>query len=168
MKGKLIFEETQTFRGTWTWYLIIGVALIAIGGAIMSFFFTHEIEGYVSTIIATLITIAVLALLSVSKLTVCIDEHALYYKYPPFARNEKKIRKEDVEEMYVRKYRAIWEYGGYGYRFRFRSGRALNVSGNMGLQLVLKNGKRVLIGTQKSDLMETAVKKLWENWKANG
>ena len=41
-------------------------------------------------------------------------------------------------------------YGGWGVRF-IRSGRAYTVSGNLGVQLELSNGKGLLIGTQDPD-----------------
>lgn len=44
------------------------------------------------------------------------------------------------------------DYGGWGFRFGlFGKGRALNVSGNKGIQLVLTDGTRLLIGTNKPD-----------------
>lgn len=150
------------------WYLVIGIAILAIGGTTLSLMQGVDSDGIIGLVLATLVTGGVILLLYFSKLYVTIDQHALYYRYPPFVNIEKKITKEDVDEMYVRKYRPIWEYGGYGYRFRFRSGRALSVAGNVGLQLVKKNGKRVLIGTQKPELMKQAVRRLKENWGING
>ena len=168
MKGKLIFEERQTFLGSWMWYLVLSVTTISVVGTIIMGVLSGEQEGYVGAIIATIVTIFVLLILGTSKLVVTIDHHAIYYQYTPFINKEKVITKEDTEEVYVRKYSPISEYGGYGFRFSFRSGRALNISGNMGLQLVMKNGKKLLIGTKKPELLETAVTKLKENWNMNG
>ncbi|MBJ2175825.1 hypothetical protein JBL43_16340 [Aureibaculum sp. A20] len=57
----------------------------------------------------------------------------------------------DISKVYVRKYNAITEYGGWGFRgYIFKTGgKAFNVMGNKGIQIVLKNGKKMLIGTQK-------------------
>jgi hypothetical protein len=51
----------------------------------------------------------------------------------------------------------IIEYGGWGIRKTFSGkGTAYNVKGKNGLQLVFKNGDRLLIGTQKAEeLKET-------------
>ena len=168
MKGRLIFEETQTFRNTWTWYLIIGITVFAVGGSIVMALMSGKSEGFVGSTIATLVTFAVLAMLGAAKLHVAIDSNTIYYRFPPFVNSEKSIHRDDLEEIYVRKYKALLEYGGYGYRFRFRSGRALNVAGNNGLQLILKNGKKILIGTQRPELMESAVRKFKENPEMNG
>ena len=52
--------------------------------------------------------------------------------------------------MEIREYKPIMEYGGWGIR-GFGSNRALNIKGKIGLQLVFKNGQKLLIGTQKAD-----------------
>jgi hypothetical protein len=73
----------------------------------------------------------------------------------PFQFKYNEISWNDVLTIEVRKYKPIREYGGWGYRFSFKNGKAYNISGNMGLQIVLKNGDKILIGTQKPDeLME--------------
>lgn len=168
MKGKIIFKEEQSFVGTWMWYLVIGISLFSVGGTILSLLQNPDNEGVIGLVIAAVVTGGIILLFSTSKLYISIDQEAIYYRYPPFVNNEKKITKADVDEIYVRKYRPIREYGGYGYRFRFRSGRAMNVAGNMGLQLNLKNNKRILIGTQKPEAMEQAVRRLKENWGIDG
>jgi hypothetical protein len=53
-----------------------------------------------------------------------------------------------IEKYEVITYDPILDYGGWGIKYN-RHGKAYNVSGNKGLQLYLKNGKRILIGTQK-------------------
>jgi hypothetical protein len=63
-----------------------------------------------------------------------------------------------VASIEVRKYSPIKEYGGWGFRYGFKNGKAYNISGNMGLQLILKNGDRILIGTQKPEELETYLK----------
>jgi hypothetical protein len=170
VKGKIIFEETQSFVGTWLWYLILGVSVLVIVGIGIAMIapISGSNEEWIAMIISIMVLTAVIALLTAAKLKVSIDSRSIYYRFAPFVNREKKLAKDDIKEIYVRKYRPIWEYGGWGYRFRFRSGRALNVAGNMGLQLILKNGKKVLIGTQKPELMKTAVKHLKENWEMNG
>lgn len=168
MKGKLIFKEEQSFVGTWMWYLVIGISVVSVGGTAVGLVFKHDTEGYVGLIIAAIVTIGLVLLFYTSKLSVSIDQDNLYYRFPPFVSGEKLLSQGDIKEMYVRKYKPIMEYGGWGYRFRFRSGRAMNVAGDVGLQLVLKNGKKLLIGTQKPEAMKEAVRRLKENWGLNG
>lgn len=168
MKGKLLFKEEQSFVGTWMWYLVIGISLLSVGGTAVGFIFTSDSEGVIGLVIAALATGGIVVLFYTSKLHVSIDQEHLYYRYPPFVNSEKTISKDDIKEIYVRKYSPISEYGGWGYRFRFRSGRAMNITGDLGLQLVLKNDKKLLIGTQKPEAMKDAVRRLKENWGLDG
>lgn len=168
MKGKLLFEEKQTFRGTLLWYILGTTSILSAVGISVYAIYSKGSEGYLATAIVCSSVLVVLLILGASKLSVSIDSSAIYYRYPPFVNSEKTIRKDEIDEAFVRKYRPISEYGGYGFRHSFRSGRALNISGDIGLQLVLKNGKRLLIGTQQPDQIGAALKKLHENWNMNG
>lgn len=74
----------------------------------------------------------------------------------------RQVAPEAIDHYELRKYKAKREYGGYGVRRRRRSGQAYIVSGNIGLQLYLKNGRKLLIGTQKKQAVESAMKKMME------
>jgi hypothetical protein len=52
----------------------------------------------------------------------------------------------------------LWEYGGWGIRYSW-NGIAYNTKGNMGLQIVMNTGKRILIGTQKPEELAAYLKK---------
>ena len=89
------------------------------------------------------------------KLKTRIDEKGIHYQFIPFHFSMKLILWSDLEKAYVRKYDAISEYGGWGMKgglfWRKSKGIAYNVNGDLGLQLELKNGKKILIGTQKEN-----------------
>ena len=53
----------------------------------------------------------------------------------------------------------ISEYLGWGIRAG-SNGKAYNVKGNIGLQLVLKNDKRVLFGTQQPNELQKAIDRI--------
>ena len=61
-----------------------------------------------------------------------------------------------MSQYQTRQYKPIREYGGWGIRYG-RGGKAYNVSGNKAVQLVLKNGKRLLIGSQRPDKLVEAI-----------
>ena len=71
------------------------------------------------------------------------------------------IERDKIRKIYVRKYKPIWEYLGWGIRFG-PSGRAYNTMGKIGLQLELKNGRKILIGTQKKEELKEIIQKLKE------
>lgn len=78
-------------------------------------------------------------------------EKGVYYRYIPFQFKTHEITWDKVDSAYVREYSPVHEYGGWGFRGSRKYGNAINLNGDMGLQLVFKNGKRLLIGTQKPE-----------------
>jgi len=62
---------------------------------------------------------------------------------------EVEIAVEAMSQAMVRQYSAIREYGGWGIRVNRFNGRAYNVFGDQGVQLILANGTPLLIGTQR-------------------
>jgi uncharacterized membrane protein YobD (UPF0266 family) len=171
MKGKLLFKEEQQFRNTWMFYLIIGISLVLLAGVLVSLLNEDSItDGLVALAITIVVLGGVIGIFISSKLTITLDDKYIYYRFPPFVLKEQKLGNEDIQELFVRKYNPILEYGGWGYRvtfFRFR-GKALNVAGNQGLQIIKFDNKRLLLGTQKPKEMEKAIQKLKENWGRNG
>lgn len=106
--------------------------------------------------IGILFAISVSWLLSMVRLETIITDGFIAYRLYPLQIHFREIRKSEVVEAYIRKYKPIVEYGGWGLRFG-RSGRAVNLRGNWGVQLVFKSGRKLLIGTGQVDLMQRAL-----------
>lgn len=90
------------------------------------------------------------------KLETRVRRDGLYVRVFPFHTDYKKFTAESLSEYYVCKYRPLLEYGGWGIRFG-KSGKAYNMRGNKGVQLVFKDGKRLLIGSQRPDELAEAM-----------
>ncbi len=88
-----------------------------------------------------------------------IDEAGIHYRLFPLQIKTRDIKWHEIEKLEIRKYKALREFGGYGIRIGFSS-RAINVRGDTGIQITFKNGKRLLIGTQKPQKIEEVLKKL--------
>ena len=109
-------------------------------------------------------------------LTTYINEEGILIRLFPFFVKWISFPWDIISKAYIRTYRPIKEYGGWGIRhpsgmFRFNIIRikglrnnpnnvAYNMSGNIGLQLELINGKRVLIGTRRPVELEEVLRKL--------
>jgi hypothetical protein len=98
-----------------------------------------------------LLCVLVLALRLVTE----VDEGGVRILLTPLA--HRRIRPDEIDAAYVRTYRPLWEYGGWGIRWGW-AGRAYNARGNRGVQLVLKDGARVLIGSQQPDELLSAIR----------
>ncbi len=91
-----------------------------------------------------------------------VDAEGVHYRFFPFQGNYKMKKWDEIEKAYVRHYKPMYEYGGWGIR-GWGNDKALNVSGNVGLQLELKNGDKLLIGTQKEEEMKNTVVLFFRN-----
>jgi hypothetical protein len=94
------------------------------------------------------------------RLDVDIDEVKITYRYKPFHVKPRIIYWDDVSDFYVRNYKPMREYGGHGLQRKMKYGRAFTVSGKNGLQLILKDGKKILFGTQKPQELERIIGKM--------
>ncbi len=160
----IIFREEQKF-GLWLrWvvYLSMGLAAGISFFALIKEFDGQsppEIWGVVLAVIGgVVVPIVIAALFILLKLQTEVRPDGLYVRYFPFHIHFKRFAAEDLSEYYARRYKPIREYGGWGIRCSLRNGKAYNVSGNRGVQLVFNNGKKLLIGSQKPDELEAAIR----------
>jgi hypothetical protein len=164
--ASLHFYEKQNFRQWWIWIILVLAFLIPIGIFIGDFQNqkqqVFEPSALTGLMFSSIIVFFVLMLLYLANLETEIDEYLISYKFFPFHFSHKKIYWEDVDRAYVCKYSPIGDFGGWGLRYSFRKGKAFNVSGNMGLQIILKTGKKILFGTQKQSELDELMKHLYE------
>jgi hypothetical protein len=163
---ELIFREEQRFALWLRWLMALSMALVVL----LSIFPLTKIppeQGHpeilpiILLIVAgVFVPIAIALLFWLLKLETEVRPDGLYVRYFPFHIHFKKFTADDLSEYYARQYKPIREYGGWGIRCSFRKGKAYNVSGNKGVQLVFKNGKRLLIGSQRAEELEEAIRSI--------
>jgi hypothetical protein len=155
-----LYKESQRFTQWWMWALMILGTAAFVYALAQSGAFSGQDEPGAETA-ATLALVGLLlaiALFVGMRLDIQINESAVYYRFFPFQRRFKFCEWSEVESVDIREYKPLTEYGGWGIRFKLRGkGWAYSVSGNKGLQLELKNGKRLLLGTQRPDDMERVI-----------
>jgi hypothetical protein len=155
----ILFIEKQQFRQPWLWVLLMVFCLFTLWGFIQQIILgipwgsNPAPDGLL--FFFTLLPFGLLWLFGIMSLKTEITNEEIRVSFFPFFR--RSIKWEDIEEAYVRQYKPLAEYGGWGVRVSHK-GLAYNVSGKMGLQLVLKKGKkRILIGTQLPDELQRVV-----------
>ncbi len=168
---KVYFKEEQRFNQWWIKLIMIIVvigALVPVYYEAIVQFTTGKPVGknpmsneglLVFTFVVTLVIIGATSMIFFLKMTTIIDESGIHIVFKPFIRHL-TIKPGEISNWEVRKYNPVKEYGGWGYRFGRKSGTAYNVSGNIGLQLYLKKGRKILIGTQRPDAIKRAMEKL--------
>lgn len=154
-KTNLFFEEEQQFRQFWIW-ILIGVTLLSISPLwiklIRKIISANPPDStlIILNLIMTPIVLGLCFLMYSAKLVVRLDQAGIFYQFFPFHLKEKVIVWSEIKRAYVRQYRPIAEYGGWGVRWG-NNGKAYNVSGNQGLQIELTNGRKILFGTQSPE-----------------
>jgi len=106
------------------------------------------------------VPIAITALFLLLKLQTEVRTDGIYVRFFPFHINFKQFARENLSDCYARQYKPIREYGGWGIRYSIRNGKAYNVSGDKGVQLVFNTGKKLLIGSQNPEQLEAAIRSI--------
>jgi hypothetical protein len=150
MDSAILFSERQRFRQIWIWLF-----LLVLDGYLLFKLFKHPTHSQPFNkdfLVPAIVVLVVTVLFSVLRLDTQIREDGVYVRFFPVRLHFRKYPWEDIEKIFIRKYSPLIEYGGWGIRFSLSGkGRALNISGNKGIQLVFSNQARLLIGTNKPE-----------------
>ncbi len=157
------FNETQYFRQKWLWAIIIFFPAFSLYGIYEQIIIGNPVGSQpISDTgliwFTVLIGLGLPYLFFIMKLKTRVSEKGLHYQFFPIHLKEHVISFEDISSFKARNYSPLKEFGGWGIRWGFE-GKAYNVSGEKGLQLMLKNDRKILFGSQKAKEFEKAMKK---------
>lgn len=159
----LIFREEQKFA-LWLRLLVVLVLALVFLHGISSLRTTDSEQSsfhLIANVLRIYLPIVIAALFWLLRLETEVRLDGLYVRYFPFHIRFRKFSPDDLSEFYSRQYKPIREYRGWGIRYSLTGkGKAYNVSGNEGVQLVFKNGKRLLIGSQRAQELEQAIRSI--------
>lgn len=151
------FQEIQKLK-LWWLYVLLGIEAIIIlsilfldkGGMSMQ----DLKDVYFLPIFSILFPFIIVYFVTQNSLQLSINETAITYRYWPFTK-QKTIKWMDINKLYLRKYDAFSEYGGWGLRhklwFKFSDKAFIFNDKIVGMQLALNNNKKVLFSTDKPD-----------------
>ena len=166
MTSSTLIEEIQGPGKTGLSRFFLVTALLFLVAMAFSLFRNKGIITPTTTALFTgMVVLLTLSFFTGIRMISQIREDGIYVRYPPFQPSFSIYQWSEIQEIYIRDYHALQEYGGWGIRFGIMgvryggSGKAYIVSGNKGIQLILKNNARVLIGTQHPTDMETIIEK---------
>jgi hypothetical protein len=162
-----IYREEQKFALWLRWLVYISM----IAAVLLSIFALKKefagqnspdtTEVILAIIVGVGVPIAIAVLFVFLKLETEVRSDGLYVRFVPFHIRFRKFAPDDLSELYARQYKPIREYGGWGIRCGlFGRGGAYNVSGNKGVQLAFKSGRRLLIGSQRAEELEQAIRSI--------
>jgi hypothetical protein len=157
-----IFKEEQRFKQTWL-KVLLAISIVVPVIVVTKEYLAENSKITTNEFVLTLIGIAVsIAFIFFFKLKTRIDEKGIYYQFAPFHFKFKIVEWSEIKKVNVRTYDPIGEYGGWGLKGGFpwdkEKGKCVNISGDIGIQIEFKNGKKLLIGTQKKEEAKNVLK----------
>ena len=150
MEDKVLFYEKQRLRQWWLWLIVLSGIFVPLifdirkmmAAGVPQQQMIYSLLGYFACCIPVLLLICCI------KLETKITEKFVYARLFPLQISFRSYSFSEMSACYVRKYHPVREYGGWGLKGTFKN-RALNISGDQGLQMVFKNEKKLLIGTRR-------------------
>ena len=156
MESEIVYKEMQGFKQTLLRYIL--PVTLAVSLLIFIFQVITKQEYLRDALFATIVIALISYYLFSIRMETLIKTEGIYVRYSPFHRQYQFFSWENIHIISIRKYNPMLEYGGWGIRFGiFGCGKAYNVSGTIGIQLVFHNGSRLLIGTRAPREVSTAL-----------
>lgn len=161
------FSENQNFRKGWILIPMgLGLLIPLVGlyqqMVLQEAFGNHPMSNL--GLLALLLFIAALiGLIWYISLQTEIDARGIQMTMRPFV--QKHIPWSEVKTAELVNYGFV---GGWGIRQSFKYGTVYNIGGSDGLALVLKDGKKICIGTQKPIELQTVILEAWQKGWVEG
>ena len=159
MANVILFEEVQgATHSTVRFFRITGFLFIT--ALIFNLIRQHgTITNSTQILVVGAVICALVMMMGNIKMTTVIKDDGIYVSYKPFQPRFVKFEWSNIQNAYIRTVNPLVEYKGWGIKDG-PMGRGYLVAGTAGLQLELKDGTLILIGTQKPEEMEEAVKRM--------
>ncbi len=141
------FKESQNMFAIWLLFIMV---------PIIGFQMYQELSNPINLLSnpAILITAIIIVFFVFIRLKTNYTPEGIHVVFIPFIW-KKFIPWDDISNAYLRKY-SLSDFGGWGYRFG-KDGRAFTAKGDKGLQLVLKDNSKLLIGTQEPEEIQKII-----------
>ncbi|MHC4860788.1 MAG: DUF6141 family protein [Planctomycetota bacterium] len=153
------FREEQRLRQLWLWLLCLPIAALGWWAFLEQIVYGRPwgdkpAPDWVVVLIWLVFGIGLPAFLWGARMIVTVSADEIDVRWIPIWR--RRIPLDRIRTCEARRYRPIREYLGWGIRLG-PSGTAYSVSGDEGAQLVLDDGKRVLVGSKRAEELAEAV-----------
>ena len=162
-KQPIDFYECQSRKPLLVWVVLIGINLVFISGFVWQILlgntFGNNPMPNVGLVILTVAIFIFSVIVLISTLKTFIDNDGIAIRFFPFILKPSFYSWSDIEDLQIVKNRNTIEYRGWGVRKSYNK-KEVTVSGRYRLLLILKNKKKIFIGTQMPDEIETIIKKI--------
>ena len=148
-KSEILFEEIQQFtKAPVREFIKILMGIVFIALAVSLALQKGRMTDYNRLLIIFLPILLVANFILGSKLITQVRTDGIYVRFPPWQSKFSQYNWIDIAEVFVKDYKPMQEFMGWG--IRYAPGKiGFIVSGNSCIEIVFKNGNRVLITTQR-------------------
>jgi hypothetical protein len=156
-----LFHEEQRFQ-IWMFWVPIAIVVGLVWYELYQQVFkgnpsgSHPIPDWAAWTLAIVFGIGLPVFGYLLRLITEVRPDALILRVFPFRGT--RVPVGEIEEAETRDYSAQQEYSGWGVKNTRRSGRAYTAFGTKGVQLVLADGDRLLVGSQKAAELAAALR----------
>ena len=156
----LRFREVQKFRQWWIWLVVYGIVALMWWGFVEQIILgrpwgTKPAPDWMLWLTWLLFGIGFPIFFHRVRLIVEVDDQGVRVRYPPFTTRQFDFA--DIEHIEARSYKPVKEYGGWGIKGWSLNRIAYNVSGRQGVDLTLRDGRQVMLGSQKPAELAAAI-----------
>lgn len=159
---KVLFHERQYFRQAAIWILVAATDLVVVASLV--YMLTMEQDSADQAALwaiygSLLLCLVMTGMFLRSCLEVKVTTSGIHYRFTLFQRKPRLLEPAMVRQWVIRDIRPVMEFGGFGIR-KSKNGTAYLVSGKKAVIFDLNDGKKLVIGTQKPDALESALRQL--------
>lgn len=158
------FSEVQKFGQSWIRVLFGVVFGLLLFTCVYQLIYQAYIFSFAALALMGLLLTLLLLFIRKAHLHTKINNAGVSYRFFPFQLTYRHIAWEQIEEIYVREFDALIEYGGWGARYSSR-GNAYIISGRYGLQMELVDERNILISTHRPIELERIILQLAYNYE---
>lgn len=156
LSAPVIYREVQHFRQSWLWLVVLLPTILAWVAFVQQIVRARPIgddplPDWGVWLLWILIGLGLPLLFGLLRMVVEVTPEELTIHYRPFSR--RTISLSEVTKADARRYNAIKEYGGWGVKGWSRDKMAYNVSGDRGVELTLRDGRSVMVGSRRAEEM---------------
>lgn len=146
--GKTLFQETQSFRQSWVWIVVLGSLALPLIILLILYFTVDDPKarevGGALLVVSVTATINILAFYML-KLETMVTDEGVYYRWWPYRSKYSYLPWSSIQEVIVKRY----PHYQYGFHYSRKFGTVHNIKGDRGVQFILTNKAKVYLGTQR-------------------
>lgn len=160
MNSDILYYERQ--RMPWFWVIfLLPINILFIYGLIKQLILNkpwgnNPMSDTVLIIVSILVFLFSVLMFTI-KLETIITQEGIYIRFHPFFIRYKFYSWSEINKVEVKKYSPLKHYGGWGFRFGINGSTAFSIRGRIGLELILNNNRKVLIGTTNPQELQEAI-----------